>query len=503
VGEKRGQDMPGNDEKLQRQLEELTLALQDSEARFKSVVIGSVDGIIVVDKRGVIKFANPAVAALFKRSEETLLGENFGFPIIDGETTELDIVQKGADAVVEMRVTNTEWDGSPAHLLTLRDITERRRAEEALIKSEERYRALFTTLIVGFCTIEVIFGSDNHPLDFRFLEVNPAFEAQTGIQNAQGRLARELVPELEANWCEIYGKIALTGESARFINEVRSLNRCYDVYAYRVGRPEDRQVAIVFNDITDRIRNEESIKKLNAELAVRAAELESANKELDAFNYTVAHDLRNPLNVISGYCQVIRELCSARLDEPCKEYIAETYKGTMRMNGLIDALLNFSRMGHAEPHREMVNLFELAHDVTTMLRLSDPERQVEFRINDKIEAFADKNLMLVVLNNLIGNAWKYTSMKTDAVIEFSMTDNGGRPVYIVRDNGAGFHKEDANKLFLPFQRLHGPEQFKGFGIGLATVERIINRHGGKIWGEGEPGKGATFYFTLSQDEVST
>jgi signal transduction histidine kinase len=171
------------------------------------------------------------------------------------------------------------------------------------------------------------------------------------------------------------------------------------------------------------------------------------------------------------------------------------------MNRLIEALLNFSRMGHVEPRRDMIDLCTLAREVVMNLKLTEPERQVDFRIADGIVANADANLIRVVLDNLLGNVWKYTGMRKEVKIAFGVNDIDGVPVYFVRDNGAGFNKADAGKLFVPFQRLPGAEEFKGFGIGLATVERIIRRHGGGVWAEGEPGKGATFYFTLSGDRT--
>ncbi|HXE95001.1 MAG TPA: response regulator [Dongiaceae bacterium] len=262
-------------------------------------------------------------------------------------------------------------------------------------------------------------------------------------------------------------------------------------------------ILLALEDITERKLAEEDIKSLNVSLAARAADLEDANLELEAFNYTVAHDLRNPLNVISISCQAVKLLCSDKLDEECKNYLQSAYEGTLSMSRLIGALLNFSRLIHVEPHRGKVDLCALAHEVATMLKQTAPERQVDFRIADGIAAIADTNLVRAVLDNLLGNAWKYTGKREEAVVEFGATEIDGKPVYFVRDNGAGFDMADADKLFTPFQRLPGAEEFRGFGIGLATVGRIIRRHGGKIWAEGEPDKGATFYFTLSTDGVST
>ncbi len=252
-------------------------------------------------------------------------------------------------------------------------------------------------------------------------------------------------------------------------------------------------------DISDRRRAEEVIERLNTDLQARAAELEAVNLELEAFNYTVAHDLRKPLTVVNGYCQTLRELCGDKLDEQCDGYLREAYNGTWRMNRLIDALLDFSRLGHVEPRREPVNLAAMAHEVAAELKLAEPERRVTFLIADEICADGDARLLRVVLANLLGNAWKYTGTRDEGIIEFGTTEVDGRPVYFVRDNGAGFDMADADKLFIPFQRLPGAEECRGFGIGLATVERIIRRHGGKVWADGVPDKGACFWFTLSAD----
>ena len=226
--------------------------------------------------------------------------------------------------------------------------------------------------------------------------------------------------------------------------------------------------------------------------------LQEANRELEAFNYTVAHDLRKPLTVINGYCQVLVEACSDNLNEQCKAYLKETYQGTLNMNRLIDDLLNFSRVAHAEPKREPIDLAAIANSVASELKLAEPARRVIFRISDGLVAEADPNLLRIVLANFFGNAWKYTSNREEAVIEFGATEIDGKRTYFVRDNGLGFDPADADKLFVPFQRLETGKEIGGLGIGLATVARIIQRHGGEVWTEGEPGKGATFYFTLGQ-----
>jgi len=239
----------------------------------------------------------------------------------------------------------------------------------------------------------------------------------------------------------------------------------------------------IINDITERKRMEEEIVRLNA--------------DLEAFNFTVAHDLRQPLNVINSYCQVIEKLCGDQLSDECLGYVQGTYDTTLRMDRLIEALLNFSRLVRIEPRRETVNLSAMAHEAAEVLKQTEPGRQVKIQIADGILADGDASLLRAVLDNLLSNAWKYTGMREQAVIEFGARDIDGVPTYFVRDNGAGFNMADADKLFTPFERLPETEKQRGFGIGLSTVERIISRHGGRVWAEGAPGKGACFYFTLA------
>lgn len=252
----------------------------------------------------------------------------------------------------------------------------------------------------------------------------------------------------------------------------------------------------VKEDISARKEAEEEIALLTANLTARAEELEAVNKELEAFNYTVSHDLRSPLTNISGYSQLLQEMCEGVLNESGREYIKEIYEATGRMDKMISDLLRFSRLSRKEPHREKFDLSAMVQSIVAELQMSSPERRVDFTIAEGVMCNGDSGLLQVAMANLIGNAWKYTGNRDAAHIEFGVVKTEGRPTYYVRDNGAGFDMKEAHRLFGAFQRLHGKDEFEGTGIGLATVQRIIQRHGGRIWAEGKVGEGATFFFTL-------
>jgi two-component system, sensor histidine kinase and response regulator len=241
---------------------------------------------------------------------------------------------------------------------------------------------------------------------------------------------------------------------------------------------------------------QKSIVALNQHLTARASELEIANRDLEAFSYTVSHDLRTPLTNINGYCQVILEIFGAGLDPKCKEFIEVIYSETVSMNELIKTLLDFSRLTRKELVRSRTDLSEMAQATASGLLMRNPERSASFRIEPGMVADGDPDLLRVVLENLLGNAFKYTGRKEQALIEFGVMKGSAERVYFVRDNGAGFDIAQSDKLFSAFQRLHSEREFKGFGIGLATVQRVIARHGGRIWAEGAEEQGASFYFTL-------
>jgi signal transduction histidine kinase len=254
-------------------------------------------------------------------------------------------------------------------------------------------------------------------------------------------------------------------------------------------------------EITERKRAEEEIRKLNVELEQRVVErtdqLETTNKELEAFSYSVSHDLRAPLRSIDGFSQALQEDYGEKVEGQGKDYIRRIRAATKRMAELIDALLTLSRVTRSEIRLEKLSLSMLARTIAANLQKIQPDRQVEFIIPEGLTANGDVRLFRIVMENLIGNSWKFTSKKENACIELGSLQQGdGRLAYFVKDNGAGFDMAYADKLFGAFQRLHGTEEFSGTGIGLATVQRIIHRHGGRVWAEGEPEKGATFYFTF-------
>lgn len=244
---------------------------------------------------------------------------------------------------------------------------------------------------------------------------------------------------------------------------------------------------------------EQSLCEANARLEERVAqrtrELEAANEELEAFNYSVSHDLRAPLRRVEGFSQALREECKGQLSEQGRDHLQRIGKAVGHMSELIDGMLELSRLNHGELLREIVSLSAMAEAVSAKLRETEPAREVSIGIQSNIVVTGDRRLLGIILDNLLGNAWKFTAKTAQARIEFGVTEREGESVYYVADNGAGFDMAYAGKLFKAFQRLHFAQEFPGIGIGLASVARCIRRLGGRVWVESEPEKGTTFYFT--------
>ncbi|MCI0415819.1 PAS domain S-box protein [bacterium] len=381
------------------------------------------------------------------------------------------------------------------------EIIERTKAEGALRKSELRFRS------VAYSANDAIISADQ---DGNILSWSKGAEKIFGYieEEVLGQPLTIIMPER-------YRKTHKEGiERFKATGETRVIGRTIELHGLRKDGIEfpaelsiaswvtgdERYFSGIIRDITERKRVEDEIRKLNIELEKRVrertAELEAANKELEAFSYSVSHDLRAPLRKIDGFSQALLEDYESKLDEQGKDYLNRVRASSQRMAGLIDDILNLSRVTRTEMRRESVDLSSLAKSIVSDLQQTQMGRNVTVMIQNGVVANGDAHLLRVLLENLIGNAWKFTARHPKANIEFGCMSQNGRPVFFVRDDGAGFDMAYADKLFGPFQRLHSSATFEGTGIGLATVQRIVNRHGGRVWAEGSVEIGATFYFTV-------
>ncbi|MEX2542701.1 MAG: PAS domain S-box protein [Trueperaceae bacterium] len=502
------------------------------------------------------------------------------------------------------------------------------------------YQALLNSMDQGFFVCDIILDDIGKPIDYRFIEMNSSFEELTGLKDASGKTARELVPDLEPHWFEIYGRVALTGEPVRVSEGSAAMGRWFDVHAFRIGDAGSLRVAALFTNVTERKRAEEErdrlVKALRLErsrlqtvfqeapaaiatlrgsehvfemanplyyqlvgkreligktarqafpelqdegifelldrvyetgepfvargmrvplkhesqveqhdyyldfvyqplreadgsvsgifahavdvtehkkavdalgrahdlmgerVEERTAELKALNSELESFNYSVSHDLRAPLRGIDGFSQALLEEYEKSLDDGGRSYLRRIRAAAGRMGELIDDLLKLSYLTRTEVTPSEFDLGDVARQVAKDLLDREPEGVgLTITIEDGMTAVGDPSLLRIALENLLDNAIKFTRGRTDGRIEVGMSGDATQKHFIVRDNGAGFSMDHSQRLFVPFQRLHASAEYSGTGIGLATVQRIIHKHGGRIWADGEVDKGATFYFTLS------
>jgi light-regulated signal transduction histidine kinase (bacteriophytochrome) len=301
----------------------------------------------------------------------------------------------------------------------------------------------------------------------------------------------------------------LQREKDKLIVTQSELQKAYNEIELRVEeRTEELVVANrkLQEEIVERKRVKEMLDKTNLELEKRVeertAQLKTINNELEAFSYSVSHDLRAPLRSIDGFSQALIEDYSETFDEQGRKYLDRLRFNAQKMGLLIDDMLKLARVTRTKMSVTNVNLTEMAESIIRELKESDPDRQVEFVSAPGIRVLADSALIGIALQNLLNNAWKFTSKVASARIEFGTTDVDGKKACYIKDNGAGFDMQQADKLFTPFQRLHTVEEFKGTGVGLATVQRIIHRHNGTVWASSEVGVGTTFFFTLNKVKES-
>jgi PAS domain S-box-containing protein len=486
-------------------------ALRESEGKYSAVVQQAKDGVIIIQDN-LFQFVNKAMAEMLGCAP----GEMENMPFINyvasesramvatrvkarlaGENVpsiyEAKLLRKDGTIIdAELSAGIIQYRGKPATVGIIRDVTERKRMEEALQESEHRFRTLAEASFEGIGLTErsVIVDLNDQLADM--LGYDRSELIGKDVMEAVVPESRDLVAEaIRSGRLEPYEHLALRKDGTVFPVEARARA------TQMVGRPL-RVTAI--RDITERKRAEEEIRHLNEELeqrvVERTAQLEAANKELEAFSYSVSHDLRAPLRAMAGFSRILLEDYASQVPIEAQGYLRRVYDNAQKMGRLIDDLLAFSRLGRQALQNQPVNPADLARLALAELQEEQAGRRVEVSIGELPACQADPALLKQVFVNLLGNALKFTRTREVARIEVGCRELAGEMAYFVSDNGIGFDMAYADQLFGVFQRLHRADEYEGTGVGLAIVQRIVHRHGGRAWAEAELDKGATFYFTL-------
>jgi PAS domain S-box-containing protein len=631
-------------------------AIKKERILLRTLIDNLPDAIYVKDVNGRKVIANTADLKIMNFTSETEAIGKTDLEIYSSEIGEsgyaqdMSVIQSGqpllnhencfsdAEGKQHWRVTSKiPLFDEQGHIMGLvgfgRDITEQKRAEEQLRKSEEQFRSLFMSMTEGFYLSEIIYDDNGNPCDYRYLEVNPEFEKIAGLSRDQiiGKTYKELVPVDTTQWLDNYCKVALSKTPLKFEFYSSEYNRYFETFSYQPAKgqitvivsditerkqaeeelrksesflnstidqspypmwiSDDQGTLIRINqtclnllnitedevlgkynifkdnivreqgkmslvesvfkegktakfelsyntsaleslklknfeylildvtifpikdangkisntviqhiDITERKRAEKEIRKLNEELEERVLrrteDLEFANKELESYSYSISHDLQAPLRAIAGYTEILKEDYEKILDNEGKRICNQIYNNALQMRRLIDDLLAFSRVGRSQLNYADINMKALAKAVFEELITPEQRKRVTFKVQQLPVTTGDANLMKQVWVNLISNAIKYSSTVKQAVIEIGFEDKEREIIYFIKDNGVGFDMTYVHKLFRVFQRLHSMKEFEGTGVGLAIVQNIVYRHGGKVWATSELNKGATFYLSL-------
>lgn len=501
---------------LERKVLERTAELAYSEERFRTLVDRAPIGIALI-QQGRLVYVNAAFLTLFGFEEEARLqGRSIGdlvAPEVREEVIERNRRRERGEIVpshyettglradgtsfpVEVSVARIGLPEGPGTVLFARDISARRQTEESLRLAATVFENAGEGIIV----------TDDQR---RILAVNARFCETTGYSEAEalGRTPAELLKSglqddnfYRLMWETLDQRGIWSGQLWNRRKDGNLYAESLTIKAVRGTSGQITHYVGVFMDISDRLRAEDDLRKLNEELEQRVEErtaaLQQLNKELEAFSYSVSHDLRAPLRSISGFSQALQEDHAAALDEEGRDYLKRIRSAAGRMEELINDLLGLAQASRQRLRLEDTDLSLLAAAVAVELQERDPDRRMEWRIAENLRAQGDLQLCRILLANLMDNAWKYTSRNPAPRIEFELVEVDGRKAFRVRDNGVGFDMAHAQKIFEPFRRLHSTSEFPGSGIGLATAARIVDRHGGNIWAESRPDEGTSIYFTL-------
>jgi PAS domain S-box-containing protein len=492
---------------------------EDERDRFFTL---SLDMLCIAGMDGYFKRINPAFEKILGYSKAELLNTPF-IELVhpDDRASTLAEMQKLSAGVSTLNFENRyrccdgsyrwiAWVTAPIPeegklYAVAHDITDRKHTEEALYQSQERYRAIVNTVTSVLWTTDA---------EGRFVERQSGWEAYTGQiwPDHQGwdwvtMLHPNDRDSIKTRWMQSLSDHSFYESSGRLWCAASQEYRYFEVRAlplfYADGQV--REWAGTITDVHDRKQSELKIRQLNEELESRVhqrtAQLEAANKELESFSYSVSHDLRAPLRHIAGFVELLQKnLKSTSLDPTSERYLATIAHTTKQAGTLIDDLLSFSRMGRSEMRFISFSMMELLQEVKRELDVETQDRSIDWKIHPLPSVQADPSMLRLVLRNLLENAVKYSRLTPETEIEVGSLDHKTEIVFFVRDNGIGFDMRYVHKLFGIFQRLHTQSQFEGTGIGLANVQRIIHRHGGRVWAEGEVDRGATFYFSLPKEE---